>query len=584
MQSGKHAIKKMNNLWARIEWRITFIYAVFGGLWIFLSDRLLVLWVNDPQLQYRIQNYKGWFFVLVSAFLIYFTLANTLKRQREAETKRQESQERFQKLFETSLDAILLTAPDGRIYAANPAACRIFGHSEEEIQRVGRNGLVDLSDPRLAPALEQRNREGYFSGELTCLRKDGTKFPGEFSSVIFVDRKGQTRTHMLIRDITDRKVAENLLVKSRDRLNQVLESMTDAFILLDKNWRVVFINHEAARIHKKPAKECLGKDHWEEWPFTVGTRVEQMYRQVMEKRKAVHFDYHYHDEGQYDLWHEIHAYPYEDGIAIYYHDITDRKMAEQAMIEYNERLEMDVQARTQELRDAQETLLKQERQTTFGQLAGGVAHELRNPLGVIANAVYYLKLIAPQKEEKIMEYLGILERESQTAVQILSDLLNFSSVELGDRQPSEVAELIQAVLVKQPLPKRIELKLKLPKKIPLVFVDSHQVEQAMERLVVNAYEAMEGNGILGISVGSSKAQKQSFVSIAIQDNGSGIPHGNMEKIFEPLFTTKLRRIGLGLALSRRLVEVNGGRIEVKSKEGKGTTITLHLPVRLEEKG
>jgi len=97
----------MNSLWTRIEWRITFIYAVFGGLWIFLSDRLLVLWVDDPQLQYKIQNYKGWFFVLISALLIYFTSANALKRQREAEIKRQESQERFQKLFETNLDAIL---------------------------------------------------------------------------------------------------------------------------------------------------------------------------------------------------------------------------------------------------------------------------------------------------------------------------------------------------------------------------------------------------------------------------------------------------------------------------------------------
>jgi PAS domain S-box-containing protein len=270
-----------------------------------------------------------------------------------------------------------------------------------------------------------------------------------------------------------------------------------------------------------------------------------------------------------------------EGIA---RDITDRKQAEQAMIEYNERLERDVQARTQELRDAQETLLKQQRQATFGQLAGGVAHELRNPLGVIANAVYYLKLIAPQKDEKIMEYLGILERESQTAVQILSDLLNFSSVESGDRQPSEVAEIIQSVLEKQPLPKGIALELKLPKSIPLVFVDPHQIGQALARMVVNAYEAMEGGGILGISVDNSLAQKQSLVTIAIQDSGSGISPKNMEKLFEPLFSTKLRRIGLGLALSRRLMEVNGGRIEVKSKEGKGTTFTLYLPVRLEDRG
>jgi PAS domain S-box-containing protein len=436
---------------------------VFGGLWIFVSDRLLFLLVDDPQVQYKIQNYKGWFFVLASAILIYFALSNALKRQREAEISLQESHERFQKIFETSLDAILLALPDGSILAANPAACKIFGRSEEEILRGGRNDLVDISDPRLASALEQRDREGYFSGELTCLRKDGTKFPVELSSVIYVDSLGQVRTNVHIRDI------------------------------------------------------------------------------------------------------------------------SDRYKAKQVLLEYNAHLEKDMQARTQELRDAQETLLKQERQTTFGQLAGGVAHELRNPLGVIANAVYYLRLIVPQSEEKVLEYLGILERESQTAVQIISDLLNFSSVETGDRQSSNVADLIQAVLMKHPLPKRITLKLEPPKTIPPVFVDAHQIEQAIECLVVNACEAMEGAGILGINVDRSITQKKSFVTITIKDNGSGISPENQLKIFEPLFTTKTRRIGLGLALSRRLIEVNGGRIEVKSTVGKGTTFTLYLPVKLERK-
>jgi signal transduction histidine kinase len=268
---------------------------------------------------------------------------------------------------------------------------------------------------------------------------------------------------------------------------------------------------------------------------------------------------------------------------VHIRDISDRYKAKQVLLEYNAHLEKDMQARTQELRDAQETLLKQERQTTFGQLAGGVAHELRNPLGVIANAVYYLRLIVPQSEEKVLEYLGILERESQTAVQIISDLLNFSSVETGDRQSSNVADLIQAVLMKHPLPKRITLKLEPPKTIPPVFVDAHQIEQAIECLVVNACEAMEGAGILGINVDRSITQKKSFVTITIKDNGSGISPENQLKIFEPLFTTKTRRIGLGLALSRRLIEVNGGRIEVKSTVGKGTTFTLYLPVKLERK-
>jgi PAS domain S-box-containing protein len=122
-----------------------------------------------------------------------------------------ESEDRYRSLFESSLDAILLTAPDGRIFAANAAACRMFDQSEEDFQQVGRFGIMDVSDPRLELALEQRSRTGKFTGELTCLRKGGAKFPVELSSVIYQDKNGNSKTCTTIRDITERKQAEDAL-------------------------------------------------------------------------------------------------------------------------------------------------------------------------------------------------------------------------------------------------------------------------------------------------------------------------------------------------------------------------------------
>jgi PAS domain S-box-containing protein len=119
-----------------------------------------------------------------------------------------ESEEKYRSLFENSIDAILLTVPDGRILAANPAAGRMFGHSEEEICRIGRTGLLDKTNPRLEAGLEERRRTGRFGGELTYVRKDGTKFVGEISTSIFKDRNGNPRTSMIIRDITKSKRAE----------------------------------------------------------------------------------------------------------------------------------------------------------------------------------------------------------------------------------------------------------------------------------------------------------------------------------------------------------------------------------------
>lgn len=145
-----------------------------------------------------------------------------------------ESEERYQRLFDSSHDAILLTSPDGAILAANPAACRIFGRREKEIITIGRNGIVDGADPRLLVALEERTRTGKFSGELTFVRKDGSRFAGEISTSVFYDRKHQIRTSMIIRDITERKQAE-AAVQASYRFLQIAYAQKDLASLLGKS-------------------------------------------------------------------------------------------------------------------------------------------------------------------------------------------------------------------------------------------------------------------------------------------------------------------------------------------------------------
>ena len=131
--------------------------------------------------------------------------------QRRAELALRESEARYRALFENSIDGVLLTAPDGTVFAANPEACRMLGRTEEEICAEGRAGVVDQSDPRLPVVLEERLRTGKFRTELTLVRKDGTRFPAEVSSGLFADRDGNLRTSMVVRDITERKHAYKLL-------------------------------------------------------------------------------------------------------------------------------------------------------------------------------------------------------------------------------------------------------------------------------------------------------------------------------------------------------------------------------------
>jgi signal transduction histidine kinase len=259
-------------------------------------------------------------------------------------------------------------------------------------------------------------------------------------------------------------------------------------------------------------------------------------------------------------------------------DITARKRAEDQIRQLNASLEQRVEARTRELRNAQEQLVRHEKLAVLGQLAGGVGHELRNPLGVINSAVYYLKLVQPDADEKIKKYHSIIEQEVNTAGRIINDLLDFGRIVSPDCQPVSIPELIQHVLTRFPPPASVRVKLNLPASLPKVFVDQLHLEQVLGNLATNACQAMkdrEDGGKLTISASLKKNQ----VAIAVKDTGTGISPENMPKLFEPLFTTKLRGIGLGLAVSKKLAETNGGSIAVRSEPGKGSIFTVYLPVK-----
>jgi PAS domain S-box-containing protein len=133
------------------------------------------------------------------------SIIQDITERKRAENALQESEARYRAFFENSIDAVLITSPDGSIQEANAEACRIFGMTREELAGAGRNGVTDPSDQNLAVAIEERTQTGRFKGELNLRRSDGTIFPCEVSSSIFTDEKGFMKTSMIIRDITERK-------------------------------------------------------------------------------------------------------------------------------------------------------------------------------------------------------------------------------------------------------------------------------------------------------------------------------------------------------------------------------------------
>ncbi|MCM2264943.1 MAG: PAS domain S-box protein [Desulfuromonadales bacterium] len=166
-----------------------------------------------------------------------------------------QSEDRYRTLFENSLDAVLLTIPDGIILSANRAACRMFGRTEEEIRALGRAALVDSSDPRLAVLLEERALTGKAFGELTFFRKDGSRFPAEVSSVVFKDTAGNPRTSMIIRDVTARREAEESLRESEARYRQLFKANPLPMWLYDLETLAFLAVNNAAVAHYGYSRE-----------------------------------------------------------------------------------------------------------------------------------------------------------------------------------------------------------------------------------------------------------------------------------------------------------------------------------------
>ena len=234
----------------------------------------------------------------------------------------------------------------------------------------------------------------------------------------------------------------------------------------------------------------------------------------------------------------------------------------------------DLQATMTQLRDTQDELVRKEKLATIGQLASSVGHELRNPLGVMANAVYILERTIDTTAPRAQQYLQLLNTQIKLSERIVSDLLDSARSKSPQRRDVEVRSLITEQLSRVALPSNLHVELAVEETLPSVHVDPDQIGQIMVNLLTNATQAMDNQpGVLSIKARNGDGR----VHIDVRDTGPGVPPNLVEKIFEPLYTTKARGIGLGLSVSRSLAIANRGTLTVVNHPGGGAVFTLALP-------
>jgi signal transduction histidine kinase len=226
------------------------------------------------------------------------------------------------------------------------------------------------------------------------------------------------------------------------------------------------------------------------------------------------------------------------------------------------------------LRETQEELLRKERLATLGQLSSSIAHELRNPLGVMTNALYYLEAVLHDAPPKVHDHLGKLRTQVHLSESIIRGLLDATRVSIVEPSEVDVAALLDQTLARVDVPGSIRVERLVAPDLPRMRADAVQIGQVLVNLLSNAVQAMDqSGGVLSIRA----AHDNGRVNISVTDTGPGIPPEHRQKIFEPLFTTKARGIGLGLAVCRTLTHANGGELVVEDNPGGGARFSIRIP-------
>ena len=492
---------------------------------------------------------------------------NITDRKRAEETLR-ENEERFRSLFENSLDAILLTIPDGRILMANPAACQMFDLTEEEICLGGREGLVDVTDPRLKLALEERKRTGKFQGELNFKRKDGAVFPAELSTVLFTDANGGWKSTMIIRDVAGRRRSE----EAQRRLATAVEQAAEAIVITDKQGTIQYVNPAFGRITGYPRDDVIGKN-----PRILksGEHDEEFYKELWDTISRG------------DIWAGRLINKRQDG-SLYQEDATISPVLDASgrIVNYVA-VKRDV---TREV-ELHNQLVHAQKMESLGTMAGGIAHDFNNLLTVILG---YSELLQADEglPERVRADLQKILYAGRNGADLVKRLLTFGRKAETKPRPLNLNQELKQLqkLLQRTIAKMIRVELHLAEGLHAIHADPGQLEQILLNLAVNAEHAMREAGRLILETENVtldedycsthlEANPGHYVLLTVSDTGRGMDKQVLEHIFEPFFTTKGpgEGTGLGLAMVFGIVKAHGGYIRCYSEPGVGTTFRMYFP-------
>ena len=586
--------------------KIIFLGLSMAVLFLFIESSIDVFILREYDYYFQdfitLKIHEIWKEITLMCLIIFFGFysQSVITKQRKTQQRLDVSEQWFSTTLKSIGDAVITTDTNGNItFLNNPAETYTgwslkdaFGRPIGEVFRI----INEFSRESVENPVERVIKEGIVVGlanSSILIAKDGIEIPIDDSGSPIKDEKGTIIGVVLIfRDITERKKVEDAerqalmalqeklvmlgqLAVSEQWFSTTLKSIGDAVITTDTNGNITFLNNPAETYTGWSLKDAIGRPIGDIFRIINAfsrESVENLVERVIKEGIAV---------GQANSRAHTRTYtriliakdgteiPIDDngspikdekgnviGVVLIFRDITERKKVEEA--------------------ERQALMARQEKLVILGQLAGGVGHELRNPLGVIKNAAYFLKMALEAPEKDVEETLDVLEKEVKTSEMIINSLLGFARPKPPLLQKIDINNIVQEVLSSVKIPEIIELKKNLDVALPSILADPDQLVILFGNIFLNAIQAMAEGGRLSVE---TKISDPGWIAISISDTGVGIPREKLNKIFEPLFTTKAKGIGLGLSIAKIIVESHEGTINVRSELGKGSTFTVTLPIQ-----
>jgi two-component system, sporulation sensor kinase E len=471
----------------------------------------------------------------------------TEKRQMEIQLKRNE--ELFKGLFEEAIDAIVLWDQDGRVLKANSSAMKIFECSLSELlsKRI-RDFVYPLESQKFDLVMEQLNKSGAVRDEVLFLMPNNQLKHLEFTSKLHsVDGYNMT----IFRNVSERYQMEKELRESEERFRKIFEGSLDGLLLTNHNYVVVDANPEVSKIITLEKDHLIGKDVREILNIEPG---DESYDEYLKQLK-------------------------EDGQATFLKTLTshrDKVQYVELSSKYNllSNLNLTIIRDITEQIEMQEQLRKSDTLSVVGELAAGIAHEIRNPMTALKGFIQLLENSVGQDHEM---YFNVITSEFQRIESIITEFLVLAKPQAIQYQETNLIRIMKdtvELLSAQAVMHNVQYEESYQKNLPTIIAEPNQLKQVFINVIKNAIEVMTDGGVISIEIQETEDE---MIHIRIKDQGGGISKDKIKKLGEPFYTTKERGTGLGLMVSFKIIKEHKGSVRVESIVGEGTIFHIYLP-------